>query len=140
MKYDSASWHFDSDFPLGLTIENAGTHMGFYMAFIINNNLIGDLHKNISQRGLEGLIEKKITGRDFLFEFCQGKIDDNDLNELACKFTEYYYLTGMYLEDYTRLLGNKYQSIYHVEDTWENYKLIEEELNLRYREWELNNN
>ncbi len=139
MKYDSASWHFDSDFPLELTIENAGTHMGFYMAFIINNNLIGDLHKNISQKGIEEVIQKKITGRDFLFKFCQGKIDDNDLNESACKFTEFYYLTGIYLEDYTRLLGNKHQSIYHVEDTWENYKIIKEKLTLRYKEWELNN-
>jgi hypothetical protein len=44
MAIDRADWHYGGDFPAELPDENGGTHIGMYLAWIINNHLEGELH------------------------------------------------------------------------------------------------
>ena len=38
MAIDRMDWHYGGDYPEGLPTENGGTHIGFYLTWIIQNN------------------------------------------------------------------------------------------------------
>lgn len=127
-------WHYCGDFPDGLPDENGGTHIGMYLAWIINNHLQGELHNEESVEALQDVRNRKITGRDFLIEECDEKFCDEDLNDEGLAFTEIYY-SEQYFDDYAEIFGNNLPSIYHVESSWENYDKIAPVIDKRFREW-----
>ena len=99
MSLDRADWHYGGDFPENLEIENAGTHIGMYLAWIINNNLEGDLHKESPAKATDKVRAREMTGRTFFFHHCDGKFWKSDLNEEGFAFTNVYYInpdTGDY--------------------------------------------
>ena len=130
-------WHYDGDFPADLPNENSGTHIGIFLAWIINNNLQGEIHNEDSIEALQDLRTRKITGRDFLIEQCDEKFWDEDLNEEGLAFTEVYY-SETYFDDYSEILAENLPSTYHVENTWENYDKIAQVIDKRFNEWQLN--
>jgi uncharacterized protein YbcV (DUF1398 family) len=81
-----------------------------------------------------------MTGRDFLFQVCDEKFWESDLNEQGLAFTNYYYAvedgSSLYFEDYDAALVNDLPSLYHVEDTWSNYDKISKVINQRFHEWQ----
>jgi hypothetical protein len=46
--YDKMDWHYSGDYPDELPTENSGTHIGMYLAWIINNGLQGDMFRQES--------------------------------------------------------------------------------------------
>jgi hypothetical protein len=50
-------------------------------------------------------------------------------------FTYYYYGGGIYRSDYEELLVKNLPSIYHVDDTWENYEKISARITSRFKDW-----
>lgn len=138
MAIDRMDWHYDGDFPEGLPDENGGTHIGIYLAWIINNDLQGELHNDDSAEALQNVKDRKITGRDFLIDQCDEKFWDEDLNEEGLAFTEFYY-SDNYFDDYKQVLSKNLSSIYHVEDTWKNYDNIAALIDKRFKEWKRNN-
>lgn len=142
MAIDRMDWHYGGDFPDGLPEENGGTHIGIYLAWIINNGLEGDFHKEESAEELEKVRKREITGRDFLQEMCDEKFWDEDLSEEGYDFTLYYYsneegyVEDGYIKDYERtLVSGKCETIYHVADTWDSYDKIAPVISKRYEEW-----
>lgn len=138
MAIDRMDSHYGGDFPEDLPDENGGTHIGIYLAWIINNNLQGELHDEDSVEALQDLKNRKITGRDFLIEQCDEKFWEEDLNAESFAFTEFYY-HEKYFEDYANILGVDLLSTYHVENTWENYDKITPIIDQRFEEWKKNN-
>lgn len=134
MAIDRADWHYGGDFPEDLPDENGGTHIGLYLAWIINNDLYGDLHKQESVKALNDVKNRKITGSDFLFDECDEKFWEEDLSEEGFSFTEEYY-RDQYLSDYETVLADDLSSLYHVEDTRENYDKIAPVIDERFRKW-----
>ncbi|HQU82569.1 MAG TPA: hypothetical protein PKY59_05580 [Pyrinomonadaceae bacterium] len=134
MAIDRMDWHYGNDFPDDLPEENGGTHIGIYLAWIINNNLQGELHNDESAEALQKIKNREITGRDFLIEECDEKFWDEDLNEEGLAFTEFYYCE-IYFEDYAEVLENDLPSIYHAENTWENYDKVALVIDRRFKEW-----
>ena len=140
MAYDNADWHYGGNFPDDIPDENGGTHIGIFLAWAILNNLEGELHKEESVEALENIRERKITGRDFLFDECDEKFWDVDLNDLGNAFTKEYYgdagESGIYFADYIEVLceGDD-QKFYYVEDTWENYDKLAPVISRRFEEW-----
>ncbi|RNC86908.1 MAG: hypothetical protein ED556_05655 [Winogradskyella sp.] len=132
---DRADWHYGNDFPENLPEENGGTHIGMYLNWIIDNNLISEFHLTESKNAIEKVKSGEITGRDFLFDYCDGKFWDEELNEIGIKFTESYYSSDKYFGDYSKVLANDLDSIYEVKDNRENYKLIKEKLDQRFNKW-----
>lgn len=140
---DRADWHYGGDFPENLPIENGGTHIGMYLNWIIDNDLIGVLHLEDSVDGIKEVKSRKISGRDFLFQHCDGKFWNEDLNEEGLEFTKYYYQSlnnsdeayGQYLNDYVDALGENFDSIYEIPNTWKNYDKLVKIIDSRYQEW-----
>lgn len=142
MAYDRADWHYGGDFPEDVPDENGGTHIGLFLAWVILNNLEGDLHIEESSDSLADVRERRVTGRDFLFKECDGKFWEVDLNDLGNAFARHYYGDGgeggSYFTDYVDSLceGNG-EKIYYVEDTWENYDKLEPIISHRFEQWKL---
>lgn len=138
MTYDKIDWHSGNNFPPELHPENGGTHIGMFLAWMINNDLIGALHTESPVRLIEKVKDRLMTGRDFLIKECDSKFWPEDLNEEGNLFANFYYSDEngyrQYIDDYTEVF-NKYETLYHVEDNRENYDLIAPVITKRYSEW-----
>ena len=140
MAIDRIDWHSGGNFPEGLPHENGGTHIGIYLAWILHNNLHGDIHRDDehSVKAVNQVISREKTGRDFLIEQCDEKFWEEDLNEEGKSFTEYYYSnkeTAKFYKDYSDYLDNDEETLYHVENTWDNYDKISPVISGRFKDW-----
>lgn len=132
---DRMDWHYGGDFPENLPQENGGTHIGMFLTWIIENDLIGELHREDSQEAIQKVINHQMTGRDFLIEQCDEKLWEDDLNEQGLLFTKHYYEPDIYIQDYSELLATEVESIYEVENSWDNYQKLKPVIDNRYNEW-----
>jgi hypothetical protein len=139
---DKMDWHYGGDYPEGLPEVNAGTHIGMYLAWVINNDLIGQLHREDSSAEIQKVLSRQMTGREFLIAMCDEKFWADDLNEEGLAFTNYYYQADStdtfknYIDDYVEVLGNDVESIYEVADTWENYEKLQPLIDKKFSEWQ----
>jgi hypothetical protein len=60
---DQAEWHYGGDFPTDLPPENGGTHIGMYLAWIIQRDLGSAVLRKYARDSLPLLRERRITGR-----------------------------------------------------------------------------
>ncbi|MCT4580255.1 MAG: hypothetical protein N4A35_02470 [Flavobacteriales bacterium] len=137
---DRVDWHLNEDYPENLPEENSGTHIGMYLAWIINNDLISDFHKEESKEGVENVRSRSITGRAFLFDYCDGKFWEQELNRKGLDFTKYYYESGGYFNDYTNLLASNFDSVFQVNNSWDNYEKLKLIIDKQYSKWEMSMN
>ncbi|GAB1440377.1 hypothetical protein MASR2M36_31600 [Providencia sp.] len=139
MAIDRMDWHYGGDYPKGLPTENGGTHIGFYLAWIINNDLVGEFHLEESENEIAQVKDRKLDGREFLITVCDEKFIDEDLSIEGNAFTEFYYAAeeGGYFEDYERVLKGDLPSTYHIENSWENYDKIASVITDAYNKWKL---
>lgn len=138
MTYDKIDWHSSGDgFPKNLSKEHGGTHIGMFLCWIIQNDLIGSLHLEESQESLEKVKKQIMTGRDFLVKECDSKFWDEDMNDEGNKFAKYYYADQdykQYIHDYEKTF-NEYSNLYEIKDTWENYNRIKPVIDDAYQNW-----
>lgn len=132
---DRADWHSGGDFPKDVPEENGGTHIGMYLTWIIDNDLTSEFCKEEFNKGLGEVKSRIITGRDFLFEHCDGKFWNDVLNDIGQKFTEDYYTSILYYDDYVKTLDNDEETIYHIENSWKNYEKLKPILDKRFKKW-----
>ena len=136
-KYDDVSWHFDGDFPADLTEKNASTHIGMFIGWIIKRNLEGDFLKEMASDGIKKLKLGEISGGEFIYSYCDGKLTNEDLSDSANRFAEQYYENDdTYMTDYAEALGENVPTLYYVEDNLKNALLIEDILDKRYKEYQ----
>ena len=139
MTIDRIDWHGEWAENHGFPYENGGTHIGMYLAWIIQHHLEGEFHQQENSEQLEKVRTRQITGRQFLIESCDEKFWEEDLNPEAYEFTKVYYDVDnpQYFKDYDEILVQKFDltSIFAVADTWENYDLIAVMISKRYQEW-----
>lgn len=138
MTYDRIDWHTGSNFPKELSFKNGGTHIGMFLTWIIDNNLIGQLHIENSKESIEKVKNRKMTGAEFLIKECDSKFWAEDLNEEGNRFAKFYYASendyGQYIDDYAEVF-DKYETLFHVDDNWDNYKKIEPVITKMYKNW-----
>ncbi|MGB4812195.1 MAG: hypothetical protein WBP13_06900 [Methylophilaceae bacterium] len=152
MAFDRMDWHYGGDYPTGLPTVNGGTHIGMFLAWVIEHQLVGDMHLKDSKVALKKLLAREITGRDFLVSECDEKFWDEDLNAQGLAFTKDYYVGDTafadqhndYLKDYCDLFnahaeanGFKYESTYHIENTWDNYDKLKPIIDQRFAQWQV---
>lgn len=128
-------WHYGGDFPKNLPQENGGTHIGMFLTWIIDNDLIGEMPREDSHEALQKVLNRQMTGRDFLIQECDEKFWAEDLNEKGYAFTKYYYESDKYIEDYSEVLAAGVESIYEVENSSDNYNKLKPVIDKRYEEW-----
>ena len=134
-KYDDVSWHFDGNFPSDLTERHASTHIGMFIEWIVKRDLESDFLKEIASDGIRKLKLGEITGGDFVYSYCDGKLTNEDLNDNANKFAQEYY-DNVYMSDYAEALGEDVPTLYHVEDNLENALIIKGILDKRFKEYQ----
>ena len=137
MKYDDASWHYGGDFPKDLPIEAGGTHISMYLVWCLLSGLGGELHELDYAEELQLLKKRSMTPNQYFFDTCDGKFADEDLNEEGNAFTKAYfdYDEGAYLSDYDSLLAEGLPTIYHVDNSWENFDQLATIIKSRYDSW-----
>jgi hypothetical protein len=107
LKYDDASWHYDGDFPSGSPQEFGGTHIGLFLRFCFTKGWAGELHTEEEPEAVAAVINGTKSGTDFLFEYCDGKLTDENLNTEGNAIAEKYYGdTGLYLSDYAGIFAD----------------------------------
>lgn len=145
LSIDRIDWHSGGDFPENLPEVNGGTHIGMFLTWIINNNLIGQIHRDDSAEAIQKVLSRQMTGRDFLVDMCDEKFWEDDLNEEGFAFTNYYYqvestdIFKNYIDDYCDAIGDDFDSLYEIEDTWENYNRLKPYIDKKYSDWKKNN-
>lgn len=136
MAYDRVDWHSVDDFPADLPLENAGTHIGMFLAWAIQRGLEGELHRKSAGDDLARVRARRLTGRKFLIEHCDGKLWEDDLSDEGNAFARDYYEADLYDEDYeATFVKGRTPTIYHVKDTWRSFDRIAKVLDARFAEW-----
>jgi len=132
---DCADWHSGGGYPPELPSDNAGTHIGMYLAWIILRDLCSKELIQQSADTYNWVRSREVTGRDLLFTKLDGKFSDELLSPEGSAFTRSYYQTNGYANDYDRVLGADLPTLYHVKDTWENFQKLAPVLDDRLAAW-----
>ncbi len=77
-----------------------------------------------------------MTGREFLFQDCDGELTDENLSAEGNAFATYYE-PDTYLHDYDEILGADLSTMYHVEDDWAAFDELVTRLDQRHVEWKV---
>lgn len=137
--YDLAKEHFLGKFPEELPIEQAYLHIGIYLGWMIENQLYSESFLDEGEMQMYRFKNHQI-GCTVLSEMWDGHLEPEMFNEEGRGFTETYYLSGIYVEDYLGALCQAYPTMYHVSDTWENYGLMKQKITQRFLAWKANGN
>ena len=113
MAIDRADWHWENTEKLyrkthcitgNLTEEQeneiwllAGNHIGLFLRWIINNGMEGD---DADKDDCEKVRNGQMTGTEYLFKNCDGKLWNEDIREDILPFIEFYYSSNDYYDDY----------------------------------------
>ena len=132
--YDLARNHFLGDFPASLPIEKAYLHIGIYMGWVIENKLYSEYFEDEASTEIYRFSRREI-GCIILAEIWDGALSHELFNDKTNLFTFYYYAGGLFKKDYTEVLVTSQKTIYHVDDSWENFDKISRCISVRYKEW-----
>jgi hypothetical protein len=132
VKYDDASWHYEGNFPAEVPPENGATHIGMFLGWAIQRDLVGGLHRADEDTAfdLERIKNRHLRPRDFLLNWTDGKLTDDDLNDEGNAFATSYY-QERYLADWADLFPDNYR----VDDSWENFDRVQAILDWRFDSW-----
>jgi hypothetical protein len=104
MKYDDANWHYSGDFfPKNQPDEYGATHIGLFLKWCFIQGWAGTLHLSGEPDAVKAVISGKLSGTEFLFTYCDGKLTNLSLNTQGNAFAaKYYGDQGLYLQDYQK--------------------------------------
>jgi hypothetical protein len=126
--YDKLDWHYDSAVSAGQPAENAFTHIGFYLAWLIRH----DLHnaRSLPREHVEAVKRGEMTGSD-LADDIDTKLVGQVMNADGRAFSDARY--GNYTTEYGELF--KDLPDYAVIDDEPNYRRVEQLLDRLYADW-----
>ncbi len=132
MKHDDAEWHSGGDFPKGSPPEYGVTHIALFLKWCFLKGWVGESHKDEREaKDLQLLLEGKLSATEFFLKYCDGKLNDNDLNETGNNFArEYYGDDGLYFDDYIKYFGDL---MYVAPDSDHDFKKYSAILEYRYK-------
>jgi hypothetical protein len=132
--YDNAKTHFMGNFPDSLPIEQAYVHIGMYLGWIIEAGLYSEFFEE--EAGVQIFrFKRQEISCTILSEIWDGYLGHELFNKEGNMFTYYYYGGGLYRADYDEILVKALPSIYHVTDSWDNYKKIKDRIDMRHQDW-----
>lgn len=136
MIYDRADWHYLGDYPDDLPPQNGGTHIGIFFAWLVNHKMESEQQRIEHSAELDAIRDRSISGREFIAKLRDGELADADINDEANAFARAYYDSDLFFKDYAEILVTDLPSLYHVDDTWENYDRMAERIDVRYADWQ----
>jgi hypothetical protein len=132
---DRADWHYGGNYPQELPPENAATHIGMYLAWVIHRDLGSNELKQHAGDTYGWVLTREVTGRELLLTKLDEKFFDGLLNPEGQAFTRSYYESNAYANDYDMVLGGDLPTLYHVADSWENFDKLVPVLDDRLAAW-----
>ena len=134
--YDKAKWHYGGDYPADFPISQAFVHTGMFLAWIVDHDLYSPEFAEEFAQEIAAVKTRTMSGAQLL-EAADGVFADDMLSEEGNAFTRDYFdfEHGAYLSDYQETLGANLPSLYHVQDTWENYDKLRAVIDRRYADW-----
>jgi len=135
--YDKAKWHYDGNFPAELDKFQGFVHTGLFLGWLINAGLVSDQFKEDHALEINEFMNGELTGPQIFERCCDGVLTLEDLNETGNRFGLHYYDfdNGSFLADYELNLATDLPTLYHVEDTWENYNRLQRVIDQRFSAW-----
>ena len=132
--YDNAKNHFLGNFPNDLPIEQAYVHIGMYLGWIIENEHYSEYFEDEADIQIYRFVNRQISCT-ILSEIWYGYLGYELFDHDGNLFTHYYYGGGIYRKDYETLLAESLPSVYHVQDSWENYQTVAQQISQRFNDW-----
>lgn len=112
----------------------AGNHIGFFLTWIIKNHFEGEIHRDDAE-GLEAVRNEKMTGTEFLMNYCDGKFLGEDVSDEIFGFVNEYY-RKQYLSDYADFVLNVLNDLpLEFIGTWEEYHEFESVIDRAYEDY-----
>lgn len=138
---DHIDWHTEEDYPSELPKENALNHMGFFWAWAVNRDLAHPQIATEMAHHLLAIKNRQMTGKTCVQDYLGQQLQLNFFNPLGERFAAFYYEDeeegyGDFIHDYVNTLGiNDAPSLYHTEDSWENYDKLAPVFNHAFDAW-----
>ena len=122
----------DDNFDDRIIWEMASNHILHFYTWLILNNLLSDRHyENENElKEIDLIKQRKKTGFDFLEEYCDLCITEDDVSEKVLPFVKDYY-SDYYLEDYSKSIKQNNYSVF----SWEDYETIAASIDKQYNLW-----
>ncbi|NEW09073.1 hypothetical protein GK047_24155 [Paenibacillus sp. SYP-B3998] len=140
--FDKAKWHYEGEFPHELDSFQAYVPTGMFVAWVIKNDLSSKRNRKNDASDIELVKRDEMTGAQFYRTNWDGVLSSNDLSDEADAFAREYLNihNDIYTAtDFAEILASGLPTIYHVEDSIENYRIIEPVISERYRDWKRRN-
>lgn len=134
MAYDKVKWHWEGTFPHDVPRENGATHIGLFVAWAIDRDLISDELREDAGEDLAAIRQRRITARDFVLRQLDGVLCEDDLDDRGNAFARQHY--NDFLNEFARLMRARYPTAYHLPDDWSEYDLVTNLLDRLYRQWQ----
>ncbi|WP_124098961.1 hypothetical protein [Ruminococcus sp. Marseille-P6503] len=149
MSIDRADWHYESaekeyyrrmnlsdDCELSNEQVNeiwlcAANHIGLFLRWIIENGFEGE---ESDPEGTELVRKGKISGSEYLMEYCDGKFWESDVREDILPFVEKYYEKA-YLSDYGEAVLTGDTQVYGALSGKKEYKSIKKLIDKAYKQY-----
>jgi len=134
--YDKAKWHFGGDYPDELSQVYAYVHSGFYLTWLVENDLISDFIKIDYHNEYQATLNRSISPIR-LYEFADGALVSDMLSEEGNVFSIRYY-ENRFFSDFIDVISDHFPSddVYGIEPNWKNYDRIKKRLNKQYAKFQ----
>lgn len=141
--FDKASWHLAGEVPPGTTERQAFTHIGIYIAWLIQRELFDPRFFETIPDGPRYLQEVTRTARTptALRKLLDGTLPSELMNGVGRAFTDWYYADdhALYLDDWVEEFAELADQ-YAVPDTSEALRRIGPRIDQRFAAWSLQRN
>ena len=152
--YDNADWYYEealkhycfakkkdvsalSDEDFSEVEKWSGMHIAMFMTWIVRHNFESGLFSRINgaEDALADLRAERITGSDFLEDYCDGKLHSENLSEGIIPFLEDFY--GEYFKPFYTdwVIDGIFDLPFEFGWDWEEYHQLEELLDERYNDY-----
>lgn len=131
--YDKAKWHYGGEFPEDTPEENAFTFTGFFLTWLLQNDLLSDEIRADSAETIEKTRDRDVSPIA-LYEEWDGCLIGDMLSEKGNAFAFPYYEKHFY-SDFGAAFEPFGLDVYDVTPNWENYDKFKPVLDARYEKW-----
>ncbi|OHX65482.1 DUF7832 domain-containing protein [Flammeovirga pacifica] len=131
---DNVRNYFGKEYPEDISLDQAYLHIGHFFGWIILNDHYSEEYEDDFGTQILHFSRKDITPI-ILAETLDGVLDIDLFNEEIQPFILDYYCSGDYLNDYKDALMKEHESMFHIHDNWDNFKIVSDLLSQRLNAW-----
>jgi hypothetical protein len=99
--------------------------IGMFIAWAATRGLLSFRTQMLAAPALEQLSTRRITGRTFLLDHCDGSLGSDDFSSVGAAFANAYY-SEHFFNDYAAALTSDDLPVYGVADSWDNFEKEQE--------------